>query len=255
MKRCLAVSLSLIMVLCAARAFAAQPLGGPPEAEAGKWAISGGYFYSQDKWTSSTLSGNFDPKVSTNSYFGQAAYGVARGWDVYLRAGGIDAKLVQSDVDFKADGQFFVALGTHGTLFEKKDWHLALGPIANVAYYSNWTDRATSILAATAGTGLNAITVKDHYSANVGIGFRWTPIEFLTIYGGPFYNYESAKLQASGFVRGIPFSGSGNNISADKSFGSRLGVQIPIIKNMLSVNLEAQMKDYFGGGGWLTYSF
>ena len=146
------------------------------------------------------------------------------------------------------------ALGTHGTLFEKKDWHLALGPIANVAYYSNWTDRGGNGLAAATGTGVTSITVKDHYSANVGFGFRWTPIEFLTVYGGPFYNYETAKLESTGFIRRIALSGSGNNISADKSFGSRLGIQIPF-KDQFSVNLEAQMKDYFSAGGWLSFNF
>jgi opacity protein-like surface antigen len=254
MKHGLVLVVALIIVLCAAGAFAAQPLGGPPEAGPGKWAISGGYFYSQDKWTSNTISGNFDPKVSTYSYFGQLAFGVAQGWDLYLRAGAVDAKLAQSDVDFKSDGNFFAALGTHGTLFEKKPWHLALGPIANVAYYSNWTDRRPSALFAATGTGLTSITIRDHWSANVGLGFRWTPIQFLTIYGGPFYNYESAKLQSNGYFRGIPFSGSGNNISGDKSFGSRLGVRIPVT-NQFSINLEAQMKDYLGAGGWLTYSF
>jgi len=254
MKRGLVVSLSLIIVLCAAGAFAAQPLGGPLDAEKGKWAVSVGYFYSQDKWTSNTLSGNFDPKVSTYSYFGQLSYGIAQGWDVYARAGVVDAKLVQSSVDFDANGQFFAALGTHGTLFQKKDWHLALGPIANVAYYSNWTDRGTSPLLAATGTGLAAITIKDHWSANVGFGFRWTPVEFLTVYGGPFYNYESAKLETVGRLGGIPFTGSGSNISGDKSFGSRLGIRIPF-KDQFSINLEAQMKDYFGAGGWLTFNF
>ena len=41
MKHGLVVSLALIIVLCAAGAFAAQPLGGPVDAEKGKWAASG----------------------------------------------------------------------------------------------------------------------------------------------------------------------------------------------------------------------
>ena len=254
MKHGLVVSLALIIVLCAAGAFAAQPLGGPVDAEKGKWAASVGYFYSQDKWTSNTLGGSFDPKVSTYSYFGQLAYGVAKGWDVYVRAGVLDAKLDQSMADFTANGKFFTAIGTHGTFFEKKEWHLALGPIANVAYYSNWTDRSPSPLIAATGTGISSVTIKEHWSANVGFGFRWTPIQFLTIYGGPFYNYETAKLQSTGKFRGIPFAGSGNNIEADKSFGSRLGIRIPV-KDQFSINFEAQMKDYFGAGGWLTFNF
>jgi len=253
-KKTLMLSLALCIVFCATLAFAAQPLGGPVDAEQGKWAASVGYFYSQDRWSSSTISGDFDPKVKTYSYFGQLAYGIARGWDIYARAGAVDAKLVQSDVDFTSNGQFFAALGTHGTLFQKKEWNLALGPIANVAYYSNWTDRSPSPLFRATGTGLTSITVKDHYSANVGFGFRWSPTQLLTIYGGPFWNYETAKLEATGAFRSFPFSGSGSNISADKSFGSRLGIRIPV-KDQFSINFEAQMKDYFGAGGWLTFNF
>ena len=184
MKHGLAASLALIMVLCAAGAYAAQPLGGPLDAEKGKWSTSVGYFYSQDKWSSSTIAGDFDPKVKTYSYFGQLAYGVARGWDVYLRAGAVDAKLVESPVDFTANGQFFAGLGMHGTLFQKPEWHLKLGPIANATYCSNWTSRPGNI--APTGTGVSSISVKDHYSFNVGFGFQWTPIELLTIYSGPF---------------------------------------------------------------------
>ena len=253
MKRILSMSLALIIVLCATGAFAAQPLGGPAEAEPGKWAADVGYFYSQDRWTSSTITGDFDPKVNTYSYFGQLAYGVARGWDVYVRAGVVDAKLVQSSADFTANGKFFAGLGAHGTLFEKKDWHLKLGPTANATYYTNWTDRQSNVVPGFPGTAVNAITVKDHYSFNVGFGFQWTPIQFLTIYGGPFWNYETAKLQTSGTFRGIPVSGS-SNIEGDKSFGSRLGIRIPV-KDQFSINLEAQMKDYFGAGGWLSFNF
>jgi hypothetical protein len=257
MKNGFVVSLVLIMVLCAAGAFAAQPLGGPPESEKGKWSADVGYWYSQDKWTSNTLSGSFDPKVATYSYYGQVGYGVANGWDVYLRAGALDAKLLQSNADFDVNGKFFVGAGTHGTLFQKKEWNLALGPIANFTYYSNWTDRGGSagnaaFLAAT-GTGISSVTVKDHYSVNVGFGFRWQPLEFLQIYGGPFYNYETAKLESVGRIRGFPVATSGSNVNTDKSFGSRLGIRIPI--KDFSINFEAQMKDYFGAGGWLSFQF
>ncbi len=252
MKRNLIVSLVLVAMACASGAFAAQPLGGPAEAEKGKWAFDVGYFYSQDRWTSNTLSGNFDPKVSTYSYFGQLGYGVAQGWDVYLRAGVVDAKLVQSSINFSTNGNFFIGAGVHGKLFEKKDWNLKLGPIANVTYYSPWTDRDRNMLPT--GTGVSSISIRDHYSVNVGLGFQWTPTQFFTLYGGPFWNYEKAKLSPTGMIRGIPFSGGSTNIEGDKSFGSRLGVRIPF-KDQFSVNFEAQMKDYFGAGGWLTFNF
>jgi hypothetical protein len=249
MKHGLVVSLAFIIVLCAAGAFAAQPLGGPAEADPGKLSVSAGYFFSQDKWTSNTISGSFDPKIETKSYFGQLSYGVAPGWDVYVRAGGIDAKLVESDANFKDNTNFFASLGMHGRLYEKKDWHLALGPIANFAYYTNWNQRADHA----AFTGLRSVTLKDHYSVNVGVGFQWSPIQFLTIYGGPFYNYETAKMETTGNLGGVPFSDS-SNINTDKSFGTRLGVRIPI-KNEFSINIEGMMKDYASFGGWLTFNF
>jgi hypothetical protein len=252
MRRGLVVSLALIIVLCATGAFAAQPLGGPAEAAPGKFAASVGYWYSADRWTSSTLGIDFDPKVNTYSYFGQLAYGLAPGWDVYVRAGVVDAKLVESSADFTSNGNFFAGLGVHGKLFEKKDWHLVLGPIANATYYSNWTDRAGN--ATPGGTGISSVSIRDHYSFNVGFGFQWTPIQFLTIYGGPFYNYETAKLEATGSFRGVPFSGGSSNIDTDKSFGTRLGIRIPF-KDQFSINFEAQMKDYLGAGGWLTFNF
>jgi hypothetical protein len=251
MKKGFIVSLAFIVALCATGAFAAQPLGGPADAEPGKLALAFGYFYSQDKWTSNTISGSFDPKVETMTYYGQLAYGLAPGWDVYVRAGAVGAKLMESNVDFKSDGNFFAGLGMHGKLFEKKDWNLVLGPIANATYYSNWTDRSGNVLPT--GTGLASITMKDHYSFNVGFGFQWTPIQFLTIYGGPFYNYETAKLEATGRLGGIPFSSS-NNIDTDKSFGTRLGIRIPI-KKEFSINIEGQMKDYASVGGWINFNF
>jgi len=258
MKYGLVVGLALIIVLCAAGAFAAQPLGGPPESEKGKWSFDIGYWFSQDKWTSNTLSGSFDPKVSTYTYFGQVGYGVANGWDVYLRGGALDAKLVQSGANFDVNGKAFIGAGTHGTLFKKDDWHLALGPIGNFTYYSNWVDRGVGPASAIGlfggrGTGITAVTVKEHYSVNVGLGFRWQPLEFLQIYGGPFYNYEKAKLESVGYIRGFPVATSGSNINTDKSFGSRLGIRIPI--KDFSINLEAQMKDYLGYGGWFSFQF
>ncbi len=246
MKRSLVASLAFIIVLSAAIAIAAPPVGGPAEVEPGKLAFSAGYFYSQDKWKSNTLD-NFDPKVESNTYFGQVSYGLAPGWDVYLRLGAIDAKLIQSDFDWKSNPQFFGGMGIHGTLFQYKPWNLAFGPMADFAYFSDWTDRATG------PGGSLAIKMKNHYSMNVGFGFQYRPVSYITLYGGPFYHYETAKLDVKGNVGGTNVSDE-SNIHPDKSFGGRLGAQIPLTRN-ISIQLETQFRDYVSGGGWLTYHF
>jgi hypothetical protein len=247
MKRGFAVSLILIIVLCAGGAFAGQPLGGPAEAEPGKIAFSAGYYYFKDKWTSNTLNDNFDPKVETNQYFGQLSYVLAPGWDVYLRAGAVDAKTTDSDFEFKDSGQFFGGIGIHGTFWERKDWHLKLGPIANFTYFSNWKDSATG------PRGSIRLTVKDHYSFDVGFGFQYTPWPYLTIYGGPYFHFEKAELEATGNYRGSAYSDS-SNIDTDKNFGPRLGFLIPITQD-IALQFEGQYRSYASGGGWITFRF
>jgi hypothetical protein len=250
MKNVLVVCLAFVIVLCAAVAMAAPPVGGPPEVDPGKIAFSAGYFYSADRWTSNTLGGgrfDFDPKVESNTYFGQVSYGLAPGWDVYVRLGAIDAKLMNSDFDWKSDAQFFGGMGIHGTLLQYKPWHLSFGPMADFAYFANWSDRATG------PNGNLSIKMTDHYSANVGFGFQYRPAPYVTFYGGPFFHYETAKLETLGNIGNVRIDDS-SNIHPDKSFGSRLGAQIPITKT-ISIQAEAQFRDYVSGGAWLTYHF
>ena len=174
MKRSLVVGLAAIMVLFAAVVFAAQPLGGPAEAEPGHSSLSAGYFYTKDRWSSNTISG--DSKFQTNAYYGQFAYGLARGWGIYFRTGSITADGL-SNLDIKDSNQFFMGAGMHGRLFEKKDWHLALGPIADFTWYSNWKDRVSGV---------------------VPLG------------PGPFYHYETAKLAVTGVLGTLPLSDPNN---------------------------------------------
>jgi hypothetical protein len=255
MKNGLIIGLAFIFVLGAAGAFAAPPVGGPAEVAPGQWGFSAGYFYSQDKWSSNTLGGgrlpDFEPKVVSNTYFGQFAYGLAPGWDVYLRAGAIDAELKDSDANWKSNPQFFGGVGMHGRLFEKKDWHLAFGPAADFAYFANWGDRSSF------QNGNLSVKMTDHYSFNVGFGFQYTPAPYVTFYGGPFYHYETAKLETFGNVvvggQNIRIDDS-SNISPSSSFGGRFGARIPLTKS-ISFQVEAQFRDYVSGGGWLTYGF
>jgi len=248
MRNFLVVCFACIIVFSAAGAMAAPPIGGPPEAEPGKLAFTAGYFYSQDKWASNTvLNGEFDPKIETNTYYGQLSYGLFQGWDVYVRAGAISPKLIDSDFRFEPNTSFLAAVGMHGTAFEYKPWSLKFGPMADFTYFSNWTDRYS------AGANNISLRMKDHYAFNVGFGFQYTGLSYLTFYGGPFIHYEVAKLETNGTLRGRTISDE-SNIDSDKKFGSRFGVRVPITPNW-RLTFEAQFRDYASGGGWITYAF
>jgi hypothetical protein len=237
MKRGLSVGLALIVVFCTAAAFASsQPVGGVATAQPGKVDLSAGYFYSQDKWESSTFSG--EGKIKTNMYYGQIGYGVAPGWDIYLRAGVTDAK-GDSNLDLSSNGKFFAGAGFHGRLFQYQPWNLSFGPVGNVGFYENWSGNV----------GFTDLKLKDHYSFDLGFGFQWKPMPELTVFGGPFYHYDTAKLEVE---RGF-FSDSAY-IHTKKSFGPRLGVNVMLTKE-LYLQIEGQSREYISGGASIGYNF
>lgn len=249
MKSGLAVILSFVIVLSAAAAFASsQPVGGVATAQPCKVELSAGYFYSKDKWDSNTLEG--DAKFKTNLYYGQIGYGLAPGWDVYLRAGAGEGKS-DDDSDVKSGTKFFASAGFHGRFYEYKPWNLAFGPIGNFAYYEDWTERYNDDID---GIPVSAkIKMKNHYSADIGIGFQWMPIKGVTFFGGPFYHWDTAKLEYSASGNGRSFSDS-DNVHTKKPFGPRFGVNMMLGKKAW-LQIEGQYRSYASGGASIGINF
>jgi hypothetical protein len=252
MKHTLTAVLVLVLALCGTAVFASQPLGGPSIAEPGMWAVSAGYFYSEDKWDSNTFEGEF--KIKTNTYYGQFSYGLAPGWDVYLRAGAADVK-GQGGADLNDDAKFFGGIGLHGQVYEKKEWYLSVGPVANFSYYSDWKDSTDRFFNFNGSPipSRASFELKDHYSFDLGFGFRWAPCTWISLYGGPFYHYETAKLNLE-FVGANGIFDDSANVNPKKSFGTRLGVSLPFSPNV-GLQLEGQYRDYFSGGAQISLMF
>jgi hypothetical protein len=252
MKYGLAAILALVIVVGGTGVFASQPLGGPSLAEPGKWAVSGGYFYSKDKWDSNTVDGDF--KIETNTYYAQFSYGLAPGWDMYLRAGAADVD-GNGELDMKDDAKFFGGIGLHGRFYENKKWNLSLGPVANFSYYSDWKDSTNGLVDLGQGrvSARGSLEMRDHYSFDVGFGFRYAPASWISFYGGPFYHYETANLKLDLTANNKAFSDDAN-VHPKKSFGTRLGVTLPFSPNV-GLQLEGQFRDYFSGGGQIFFMF
>ena len=252
MRYSIAAALVVIIALCTTGVFASQPLGGPSIADPGKWAVSAGYFYSKDKWDSNTFEGEF--KVKTNTYYAQFSYGLAPGWDMYLRAGAADVD-GEGDFDLKDDPQFFAGIGLHGRFYNNEKYHLSLGPVANFSYYSDWEDSGSGTVNIGGATlsGNGSLKMRDHYSFDVGFGFRWAPAAWVSFYGGPFYHYETANMKLEVNTNRGSFSDD-SNADVKRSFGGRLGISLPISKNV-GFQLEGQFRDYFSGGGQISFMF
>jgi hypothetical protein len=83
----------------------------------------------------------------------------------------------------------------------------------------------------------------------LGFGFQWKPTPELTVFGGPFYHYDTAKLEVE---RGF-FSDSAY-IHTKKSFGPRFGVNVMLTKE-LYLQIEGQSREYISGGASIGYNF
>jgi len=194
---------------------------------------------------------NGEAKVKTNMYYGQLGYGVAPGWDIYVRAGAAYAK-GDENLDLKANDKFFASMGFHGQLFQYKPWNLAFGPAGNVGFYENWTGRnSATTVGGTSASGI--LSLKDHYSGDLGFGFQWKPIQCLTFFGGPFYHYDTAKVELTASADGRTFSDS-VYVHTKTSFGPRLGAKIDLTKD-LYLQIEGQSREYVSGGVSIGYNF
>ena len=251
MRSGLAVILAFIVVLSAAAAFASsQPVGGVATAQPGKVDLSGGYFYSYDKWDSNTLDG--EPKIKTNVYYMQLGYGVAPGWDVYLRGGIVDGK-GEGDLELKSGGKVFGSIGFHGRFFEHKPWNLAFGPVGNVALYETFSEHSSAMVGGAPAHG--SFSLKDHYSADIGFGFQWKPIPRITVFGGPFYHYDHAKLEYK-YSRAGRYVDDSDNVSTKNSFGPRFGANFMLTKEKdVYLQVEGQYRGYASGGASVGINF
>ena len=178
------------------------------------------------------------------------AYGLAPGWDVYLRGGGSDSTS-QGDLDIHNSANGFGGLGFHGRLYEYKPWNLALGPVGNIMFYQDWTDRGSDTIDGIAVNG--RVKVKDHYSASLGFGFQWKPIPGFTFFGGPFYFYEPATLDFTLSGNGRTFSDS-VNVHTKTSFGPRFGLVTELTKG-INLTIEGQYRNYLSGGASIGFNF
>jgi len=75
----------------------------------------------------------------------------------------------------------------------------------------------------------------------------------VSFYGGPFYHYETANMKVEVSTNLGRFSDDAN-VNVKKSFGGRLGISLPVSKNV-GFQLEGQFRDYFSGGGQISLMF
>jgi len=252
----------------------------------GQISLSAGYWYQQEKWEGTDVTGTGSASVagrgsigvsqtvslssfttSSNQGYGQASVGIYNGWEGYLRLGGADiasnsATYLFSDSKPSDGMKLFGTVGINGAVY--KDKMFAIGPFAQFTYYlQNYTDSASvsgQFLGAT-GTATETVTFKNYYTIKAGFAGAVTIQDAVTIYGGPFWNYARATLDfdvtGSGTYQGraATLIASGDTtVKNDCDIGGMLGVKIPITK-ALSIGVEGQYAGAWAAGARITYAF
>ncbi len=238
---------------------------GPPEpaAKEGKVSLGVGYFYSSAKWKPKDTDWK-ESKVTQNQTYLQVGYGFVKNAEVYLRAGGADAKFTNTFLtsadeptylsgfksDFKDGYKPFGTIGVKG-VFNVSD-SFGIGPFLQASLYSSYKDSTSGTAGGSASS--QTITVKNPREINLGVGLQGK-IGDVIIYGGPVAYWTKAKVawtaspSASWEVSSVSTTYKEKN-----NIGGFAGVRIPLSKS-LNLEVEGQYKSEFSMGGALTYAF
>ena len=229
MKKVLLPLVALVVLM--APAVYADPIGDVT-APCGKPALSVGYFYENQKLE--LKDSDVRAKFRSHQMYGEGAFGLAQGWDAFLRFGGATAKVeIGDNATFKDDLTPYGSVGIRGTLPITKGF--AIGPFAKFNYYGDWKDTIYG----------EDVKVKDNWDVMAGLTGKIT-IEKMVFYGGPFYYYTYSKVTAGG---------ESDKMKTNRNIGALLGMKVPVTAK-ISLNAEGQYKsDRVSGGVFASYLF
>ncbi len=275
-----------LVIAAGALGLGAQDLGGPVvNGKAWGWSLGGGYDYwthevrldnrtnstndSATSWRTGKIYLGDTVKLSSNRFFVDAGFNLGRNWKLTFRAGlssvrgadGLDAYIDATDpykgTKFDANAGS-AGLAFRGTFFKGQRFSLGLVGSGNI--FANVDHSRTYQYTYTFGTPPNTYTVT--YDGNnfmriagyrdgaVALAFE-TKIGKAALYGGPLYNRQSGRIEASNMVK------STNNttgvvsvynaapvkthFSTPSQFGGYLGVRMPSEGEWMA-NLEASYR-------------
>jgi len=268
-KKLLLLGVVVVVCLCGSVALALDPMG-PPAAglKQGKWSAGFEYSYSDmdlklkdgklsyfwcelddtvydDESGSEKLGSTKVKGVKANKIYANIGYGIMDNWDVFVRLGGADAKFDSSgeDLDLKFDSDYVFAygFGTRMTFWEQSP-ELKIGGLFQMSWANlNSTTQGTATELAD-GTSFetwsDSIEV-DISEIQIAVGPTWTPMQGVSIYGGPFLHFVNGDLEAKynySYSDDSPYSEMetgkvSGDIREDSCFGGYIGAQVQLGEN------------------------
>jgi len=254
----LACIVFVVASLSGSLGLALDPMG-PPAAKLkqGQFAAGAEYSYSEMDIKTDTprvtilgvpvaglLSSGTMKDVRSNRFYANFGVGLMDDVELFVRLGAADARpdasTVVNDVgDLLGDSQygFAVGAGAKATLWKNEDNTLKLGALAQVSWTRFMFDDPIMML--------SQDTDISFFEIQLAVGPTYSPMEGVSIYGGPFFHFIDGHLELTASMLGTPVATLSANLEQDSVFGGFVGGEIDFTEN-LSLRAEYQ----FTAGAW-----
>lgn len=221
--------LAVVLMLSCSSAALATGLFGPaqPQGKGGTVSLGPAFLVYTGKW-------NNDQKAEQNQIYAQLGVSLTDNFEIYLQGGGADLQLQTFDEGYRPFGTLgFKILFSHSR-------PVNVGFFAQGSYFDDFEGAGIDPLTGTAGT----LTFTKNWEANGGLVLQ-TVLEGATLYGGPIFYAREGEAEIG--TTTVDFEEEGN-------FGGFLGTRWPL-KTGINIDLEAQYKTEFSGGGAIHFLF
>jgi hypothetical protein len=253
------VMIVFVILMAAGRAAAGGPFGPPqPIAkEAGGYHTGVGYWFHEDKYINGT-----GQATRQNQVYSELGYGSRKGWEVTVRVGASDLKLIDafssststtatSKKDFEENWKLFSTVGAKGFYPFSKTFGMGAF-IQGTYYFSDFTD---TVSGTQAGAPFSAkLRVKNLWDVNFGLGFQATAPYGIKMYIGPTVHYSELKVSPSANVAGVALASEETTMKKRTGFGGFTGIEVPLAKGF-RLNLEGQYTERLSIGAAVIYVY
>jgi hypothetical protein len=224
MKRVLILTVALVLS-CSTSTLAAGLFGpAQPQGKAGTVSLGPGFLVYTGEWFDNT-------KSEQTQAYAQLGVSLTDNFEIYLQGGAADLQLETFD-------EGYVPFGTLGIkiLFSDKK-PVNVGFFIQGSYFDDYE-----------GLWSNgeSLTFTKNWEANGGIVLQ-TVLEGATLYGGPIFFAREGDVENNSLKTTSGYEEQGN-------IGGFLGIRWPL-KSGINIDIEAQYKTEFSGGGAIHFLF
>lgn len=220
--------LTVVLMLSCSSAALATGLFGPaqPQGKAGTVSLGPGLLAYTGEW-------NGDSKAEQIQAYAQLGFSLTDNFEIYLQGGAADLQVESFDEGYRPFG----TLGFKLLFTDSKP--VNVGFFAQGSYFDDYKG---------SGSSNQSLTFTKNWEADGGLVLQ-TMIEGALLYGGPFFYAREGDVDVENAT-----INTSSSYEEQGNFGGFLGIRWPL-KSGINIDIEAQYKTEFSGGGAIHFLF